>query len=50
MMDPTSKRAIRPLGRGGGAVMRRSLLGREMRLVRVLFLKLGGGLLLLFSR
>ena len=48
MMDPTSKRAIRPLG--GGAVMRRSLSGREMRLVRVLFLKLGGGLLLLFSR
>lgn len=45
MMDRASKMAIRPLG--GAAVMRRRLSGREVRLVCLLILKLGGGLLLL---
>lgn len=50
MMNTTSKMAIRPLG--GAAAMSRRLSGREVRLVHLLFLKLGGGflLLLLFSR
>ena len=41
----TSKMSIRPLG--GAAAKSRRLSGREVRLVRLLFLKLGGGLLLL---